>query len=478
MQTLEKANQYIKEQPEDHSRPLFHVTAPTGWINDPNGFSLYQGEYHLFYQHYPYKDVWGPMHWGHAKTKDFITWEDLPVALAPDQPFDEEGCFSGSGLETPEGHVLVYTGLRKVNGEIEQNQCVAIGDGLHYQKLSENPVALGKQLPKGFSTEHFRDPKVWEKDGTYYLVAGNKNADNHGQIVLFTSTNLRDWQYKSVLACDEKGEIGVMWECPDFFPLDDTYVLLTSPQDMVATEEFHNGNNALWMRGRFDEENGVFTKEVIGEVDDGIDFYAPQTLETADHRRIMIGWMQSWDNFMKPADQKWANMMSLPRELSMKDGHLIQKPVREINQYHQNVMVYAHQQCLGEMQLPYVKGRCLDMTVTIHSSNYHEFTIQFAKDKSHHVSFTYHKDKNMFELDRSYCGMIRDVVAIRRKALKVPYPELTMRVILDRYSAEIFINGGEQVFSTTFYTPLDAEDISFTSYDQVEFSVVKYDLVK
>lgn len=90
-------------------RPQFHVTGPVGWINDPNGFSCHKGEYHLFFQYNPYSTQWGPMHWGHVKTIDFIRWERLPAAIAPDMEYDKDGCFSGSALETPEGkHMLMY----------------------------------------------------------------------------------------------------------------------------------------------------------------------------------------------------------------------------------------------------------------------------------------------------------------------------------------------------------------------------------
>lgn len=93
---LTRARKYEQEkaEPQDaENRPAFHVTPPVGWMNDPNGFSLYQGEYHLFYQYHPYSTQWGPMHWGHCKTKDFVKWEQLPCALAPDTDYDGQGCF-------------------------------------------------------------------------------------------------------------------------------------------------------------------------------------------------------------------------------------------------------------------------------------------------------------------------------------------------------------------------------------------------
>ena len=84
-------------------RPAFHLTPTIGWMNDPNGFSIYRGEYHLFYQYHPYSNEWGPMHWGHVKSGDLIRWERLPAALAPDCGYDAAGCFSGGAVEMPDG---------------------------------------------------------------------------------------------------------------------------------------------------------------------------------------------------------------------------------------------------------------------------------------------------------------------------------------------------------------------------------------
>ena len=113
MDQLKKANEYVKQNriPKEEL-PVFHVTPPCGWMNDPNGFSVYQGKTHLFYQFHPYSTVWGPMHWGHYETEDFVKWTELPAALAPDQAYDEAGCFSGSGIETEKGHLLVYIRIR------------------------------------------------------------------------------------------------------------------------------------------------------------------------------------------------------------------------------------------------------------------------------------------------------------------------------------------------------------------------------
>lgn len=241
-QTLREARKFEEVSEKmiaEEERPAFHLSARTGWMNDPNGFSYYKGKYHLFYQYNPYNSYWGPMHWGHAVSDDLLHWEYLPTALAPDEFYDRDGCFSGGAVTLPDGRqLLMYTGVireRQANGGYTevQTQCLAVGDGVDYEKYENNPVLDERDVPEGSSRKDFRDPKVWqEADGTYRCVVGSRSADGSGQILLYSSEDGFRWQFKSILASN-RNRFGKMWECPDFFQLDGKWVLLTSPQDML-----------------------------------------------------------------------------------------------------------------------------------------------------------------------------------------------------------------------------------------------------
>lgn len=482
MADLARANKYQEENRIDRSeKPVFHVTPPIGWMNDPNGFSLYQGKVHLFYQYHPYRDTWGPMHWGHCISEDFVQWQELPAALAPDADYDAAGCFSGSAIETEDGHVLLYTGVmekEKADGtkEIVQQQCLAIGDGICYEKINENPVIRAEQLPDGFSREDFRDPKVWREKESYYLVAGNKNEQQNGQVVLFESKDLRTWQYLSVLA-DNQGKYGRMWECPDFFSLGQKSVLVVSPQDMQADGmEFHNGNQAAALIGEYDRQSHHLQEEQIISLDYGIDFYAPQTLETEDGRRIMIAWMQSWDMNIKPANQKWNGMMTIPRQLELREHVLYQYPVKELEHYRTEPVVYTGREITGQCQIPDIRGRVLDLTVELLDGDYEEFTFSFAKNERYATSFRYVRATQTLEFDRTYSGMERDAVCQRSMKIKRPENTLQLRFLLDKYSVELFVNGGAQAFTATFYTPLTAEDIVFACDRTATVNIEKYNI--
>ena len=484
---LEKARNYEAGKlagTDPATRPLFHIAAPAGWINDPNGFSVYDGRIHLFYQYNPYAREWGPMHWGHSVSTDMIHWEQLPAALAPDQEYDKIGCFSGSAIEADGKHVLVYTGVTKVKLEDQseqerQNQCIAFGDGKDYVKYEKNPVVTGNMLPENCSRIDFRDPKIWKENDTYYLIVGSKDNQQIGQVVLCSSKDLKEWKFETILASNETGKIGTMWECPDFFPLGNKRVLICSPQNMKAEKyEFHNGHNSVYFAGDYDSETHRFVKKEPHPLDYGMDFYAPQTTELPDGRRIMIAWMKSWDACVIPDSQDWQGMMTLPRELELKDGRIWQKPVREIETYHKNFCKYEKAEIAGETTLAGVEGRTIDLTVTLENGDFTTFSMKLAANDEYETNFTYYKECGMLEIDRTYCGVTKDIVCVRKIKISDPDGLKTMRFILDRQSIELFINDGQQVATTAICTPQEAKGISFFSDRKMWINVEKYDIVK
>ncbi|MCI9646108.1 MAG: glycoside hydrolase family 32 protein [Lachnospiraceae bacterium] len=481
--TIEKKG--ILEIPSD-ARPIYHLSSPVGWMNDPNGFSVFQEEYHLFFQYHPFSKAWGPMHWGHSKSKDFIRWEYLPAAMAPDERYDEGGCYSGSAIEAAGEHVLLYTGvmdryLEDGTHDYCQVQCMAKGDGRDYTKYQGNPVIASDSLPEGGSAENFRDPKIWKEGAYYYLVVGNCNADGDGQILLYRSDNLEQWEFLTVLD-QSRGKYGKMWECPDFFPLGNRQILMVSPQDMRAVGyEFHNGNNSVFIYGTYDKLTYQFEREKIMSVDYGLDFYAPQTLQTADGRRVMVGWMQSWDAKLTNDFCNWSGMMTLPRELILKEGKIYQSPVRELESYRKNKVEYIGKRISETAVLEGIRGRVIDLQIDITEFGFHHFAIHFACNEEYEMLLQYNHLRKCLTIDRTHSGLVRDVVCRRKMAAEPFISEtqkevLRLRLLLDRYSAEVFLNGGEKVMSAVFHTPMEADGIVFDTDGTVCMDVLKYDI--
>lgn len=475
---------HSKEIPKSQ-RPVFHLSAPVGWINDPNGFSMYGGRCHLFFQYHPYNTFWGPMHWGHYITEDFIQWVQKPCALAPDMDYDKDGCFSGSAVEWEGKHILMYTGVKEseeADGThlVRQTQCIAIGDGENYIKCEKNPVITADLLPEGSSKIDFRDPKLWKDENGFWSLVGSKNKDGSGQLALFFSENTLDWEFVKILdSCNN--EYGEMWECPDFFPLDGKQVLIISPQFMEADgKEFHSGNNTVYFIGQYNPGNQTWIRQTPHLLDFGLDFYAAQTMETGDGRRIMIAWLQSWDNRLTPDNYAWSGMMTIPRELSIRDGRLFQYPVRELMNYRKDEVRYENYEIThtqGEMEIPDIKGRAVDLTIHLKKGDYTELKVAVAADGKHRTVISYDKAKGRICVDRALSGMKKDFITSRSMSVNERDGELQMRILVDTNSVELFVNEGEQAMTTLIYTPLDAQSIFWSTDGNVLVDIEKYDIV-
>ena len=195
----------------------------------------------------------------------------------------------------------------------------------------------------------------------------------------------------------------------------------------------------------------------------------------------MIAWMQSWESSHDHTYiGKWFGMMTLPRELSIKKGRLIQQPVRELEQYRANGVFYTDVDVQERIQLPEVQGRCVDMTVTVRPSGgrlYERFIIKVAKDTRFYTSITYSPGESILTFDRSNSGLRRDIVSSRDVVTRFRDGKIKLRIIIDLYSVEVFVNGGEQALSSTIYTEPEAEGISFEAEGMAIVDVEKYDIV-
>ncbi len=441
-------------------RPLVHFTPTVGWLNDPNGFSVYRGEYHLFYQYHPYSSLWGPMHWGHAKTRDFLNWERLPAAMAPDTDYDRDGCWSGSAAELDDGRqLLLYTGRRvRDDGRAYQAQCLALGDGRDYEKYAGNPVLTEADLPEGCSPHDFRDPKMWrEADGTFRAVTVTLTDDESGAALLYRSPDGFSWSFERVLErC--RNEYGNMWECPDFFPLDGKQVLLVSPMAMNARGlEFHDGFGEIAFLGEFDGASGAFARESVRTLDHGPDFYAAQTLEALDGRRVMIAWMQNWAGAKYQPDERLCYAgMTIPRELSIRDGRLTQNPVRELERWRVSPVSYRNVEVSEETELDGIRGGVLDMELSVRPASgagFERFRVHAGADGRRSVTIEYAPERGAVRVERDAPDGLERV---REFAVRETDGAIKMRLLFDAHSMELFVNDGEQAATFLLYAPADA----------------------
>lgn len=293
----------------------YHYTPQNGWINDPNGLVYFDGYYHVFYQHSPnYEIPWQEhMHWGHARTKDFLEWEELPIAIYPDKPYDNCGCWSGTAVVKEDSLYLFYASI--TDGEVQTVSVAYSKDGINFEKYEKNPVIGG--YPEDGCPE-FRDPALTCVDGTYYCVmASGYPETKKGRSLLYKSYNLFDWEYCGVMA---EWDNCKYTECPSIAKYNDKYFFATSVCPIDADCYFNV------MYGEF--KNGVFKAELTDRTDRGPDQYAGQIFTDHKGRNIMISWIPGWK--YNGFAQKDIGCMSIPRELTVKDGNIYAYPVEEV----------------------------------------------------------------------------------------------------------------------------------------------------
>lgn len=316
----------------DPHRPRWHLAAPVGLLNDPNGFIEHGGRYHLFYQWNPLGCTHSNKGWGHVSSTDLLHWQHEPIALLPTEAYESHGCYSGSAVSDEQGRLtLIYTGnVKYPDGSRTAFQCLARADGESgFDKLG--PVL---DLPEGYSG-HVRDPKVWHDGQQWLMVLGARTLDDKGEVLLYRGESLQSWQLRGPIAGSGRGglgEFGYMWECPDLFPLADRHVLISCPQGIAPQgEDYRNLYQCGWLAGQFDGEH--FEHEAFHELDRGFEFYAPQTTLDSQGRRLLFGWLglPEENEMSQPTiPYGWIHQMSCPRELFWQHEWLCQRPVAEL----------------------------------------------------------------------------------------------------------------------------------------------------
>ena len=421
----------------DRYRLGYHVMAKAGWINDPNGFSYFKGYYHIFYQYYPYGSDWGPMHWGHARSKDLVHWETLPIDL---EPTIEDGCFSGSAVEYDGKLWLIYTGHHYTDPndqeQFYEDQNLAYStDGIHFTKYEGNPVLT---TPSG-NTKHFRDPKVWQDGDTFYMVLGSQGEDGLGRALLYQSHNLIDWKELPILdKASNLEDEGYMWECPDFFRLNGEDILLMSPQGLEPKgDKYRNLNQTGYLMGQLKEDFTLSRSSFI-EIDNGHDFYATQTLLTPDGRRVMIAWMNAWDSPMYEKADGWAGALTLPRELVIRHGKIYQLPIKELKSLREACEFSGTLEAHSKYEL--ARTSEFEMAIKGVTSG----KLLTLSDGDNQLDLTVDLSGQRLILNRS----TTDGERVAHLDLT---DEMTLQVYIDKSSVEIFVNEGSVTFTERIY---------------------------
>ena len=475
---------------KEEYRPQFHYSPPEMWMNDPNGLVYNDGIYHLFYQYYPEDIVWGPMHWGHAVSKDMVFWEHKPVALYPDElgyifsgsAVVDKNNTSGFGESGKTPLVAVFT-YHDINGERAgendfQTQGIAysLDNGDSWIKYEGNPV-IGND-----GIKDFRDPKVfWHDESNSWIMA--LVAGDHAKF--YRSDNLKSWTYLSEFGKEQGGHGGV-WECPDLFPMrveetgEDKWVLIISINPAAP----NGGSGTQYFIGDFNGTNFTSDQQEARWLDWGRDNYAGVTYNNAlFDDRIFIGWMSNWDYARNTPTEKWRSAMTVPRKLSLRKigerYELVNYPLDNFgtifkSEFKENLVVKSeksHYLTFDHYNESEVRFRSAMRDFDMYFSNAAGDTLRLSMDS---------KNKE-FILDRRLSGKVdfheKFAPSVQRMPVdNLPDDPFEIRILQDWSSIEIFINQGQyvmtsQIFPNEFYTELEVSNRNASDLILLDFEV-------
>lgn len=425
----------------DPAHPTWHFTAPTGWINDPNGLAQWDGTYHLFYQFNPQEPRHRHILWGHATSVDLVHWSDQPIALAPDSAGpDREGCWSGVLVDDDGVPTIVYSAH---DGEL-QLPALATGDATltTWTKDPTNPVIAAP--PEGFSVTAFRDHCVWKEGDTWNQLIGSGIRGVGGTAFLYQSTDLRNWSFSGPIlvgdaATREPFWTGTMWECVDLFELDGRHVLIFSAWDEGNTHysAYYTGSYAA----------GTFTPDGLHLLDHGLrHFYAPQSFLDEHGRRIIMGWMQEG----RPQDAAdaagWSGVLSAPRILSWApDGRLHMNPVPELAKLRKTHFTVGQRHIEPDQpSLRLGAGRCVDIELTIRcptDDGLLMLDVLCDRESRERTRVVVDWSRRQLRLDRRASSLDPTDTTDLSAPLTLDSGKVEVRVLLDHSTIEIFANG-------------------------------------
>jgi fructan beta-fructosidase len=480
--------------PQEQHRPNFHFTPPSQWMNDPNGMVFYEGEYHLFYQYYPSATVWGPMHWGHAVSKNMVNWEHLPIAIYPDSLgliFSGSAVVdwkntSGFGQGGKPPLVAIFTQHDMVGEKAGrsdfQYQSIAYSNdkGRTWTKYKGNPV-----IPNVNKIRDFRDPKMlWDEAHQQWTMVFA--AQNH--IKIWASKDLKTWTHQSDFGATYGTHAGV-WECPDLFPIN---IEGTKEQKWVLLQSLNpgapnGGSGTQYFVGDFDGKTFTldtdFAKNVSNGqaawLDWGRDNYAGVTwsdIPKTDGRRLFMGWMSNWDYAQNVPTKSWRSATTLPRQLILSKTaqglHLLSQPVKELEKLRKNTYTIENQTISDKLDITKkikFSPSSMEMSIAfeLEDQSNTDFSIVLSNSKGEQYEVGYNATQNQFYSDRTKAGKVDFSDKFAKKVTFAPRSStdktIKLHLFFDTASCELFADNGATVLTDIFFPNEDFTTIKLVA---------------
>lgn len=487
-------------QEETLYRPDFHFTPQSNWMNDPNGMFYFEGTYHLYFQHYPDKNVWGPMHWGHAVSPDMVVWEEKPIALYPDSlgyifsgsaVVDHQNT-SGFGVDgkTPIVAMFTHHDMEKEIAEqvdVEsQSIAYSLDNGLTWTKYSDNPVIANPNI------RDFRDPKVFWHEATQKWVMV---LAAHDQVMIYGSPDLKEWKHLSSFG-KNAGNHDAVWECPDLFPLpvageeQQKYVLLVSN----SRNSLASGSATQYFVGNFDGTHFQMDPQFEQELDQqknfwmdfGKDNYAGvswQNIQRPSGNRLMIGWMSNWEYATKVPTQGWRSAMTVARELSLRkvgqSYRLISEPVSELDAYRRPIIQKTNINLAPDKPWQQPITLPAEVQLSVLKPNIGQLQFSLAAPNGNRLEWGFDTQLQQFFVDRKASGQVdfspsfADQPAIAPRLIS--QDTLHARILLDKTSLEVFWDNGLSPMTSIFFPEAPMESLSIATTKE-SLSILKLEV--
>ena len=427
--TIKQADDYImraKASVSNAYKPRYHMTPPVGWINDPNGLTVFNGEYHLFYQYHPYDTLPGVMHWGHFVSRDLISYRDAGVALCPTES-DETSCFSGGAIDDGGTLDIVYTRHYEASDrKTEQVTLVKSADAKRFDKRFVH-VFDNETLPKNLSRTDFRDPYPVRMGDSFYVFVGGKDVTtDKGVIVVLKGSSLDRLEYDFTIGSIHA--FGDMAECPCYCRVGDKDVIIASGSNVAERDGcFKNTHASVFIVGKMDFAGKSFRIDFVKEIDKGDTFYAPQFINGAK-QPTFVAWHEMWNKPYPTRERNygWVGGFTIPREIAIEDGDIVQRPVAALEKY---------MTALGDAgEIP--SCACIDATLDVGAS------LAIRGDNGQIIVGN---DGGVY-LDTADANNLNGCVRRAPSAKKA-----RVRILIDVSTVEVFVDGGKEVISSRFY---------------------------
>lgn len=441
MNLIDKANETLKSNSHKYK---YHLAPNSGWSNDPNGLIYYKGSYHVFMQNDPFSTTANKIFWGHFVSKDLVHWQQVKFALAPDQNYDRDGCYSGSAIVFQNKLFLFYAGHRNEKNTYVESICVAESqDGINFTKSKNNPIISRDST---INTKRFRDPKIIFKNNYFYIIVGGESTDQIGQLLLYQGNNIYGpWKYLKRIS-NKRSEQGNMLECPDYFDISGKHILLCSPKGMKTSEKHGFGSFYYFNNFKFNNE----FLPTPQNLDYGYDFYAPQTLfDPVKKRRLLIGWSGLPTEQEKERQNNFISIgaLTLLRDLTIKNEKLFQKPVNEYKKLRYNKKEFTAETSI-----------CTNFSEFTFKQVPSEFNFELS---SNSASYKLKVENNILFLK------VKDRIRKHNQKINDLKKISNLDLYIDKDLIELYLNDGEFVFTSKCEFESSKIKVDFDSKDKV-----------